>query len=132
VNIKPDEYQKLRIVVGSNLVQCYLDGQLIHEHAYGVIPYLTSVTTLDETNNELIVKLVNPSAFVIHTELDIRGTNITKIAGEQLLLTADEPDATNTMEQPNHVVPTSFPLHLDSRMYPVPAHSVVILKIKLG
>lgn len=131
VMINPAEPQQLRIIVDREEVRCYLDGQLVHKHAYGTIPYLTSVTTLDETNNELIVKLVNPSASVIHTELDIHGTNMKVITGEQLLITADEPDACNSMEHPTRVVPTSSPFLLDGRMYDVPAYAVVILKIKL-
>ncbi|GGG08033.1 alpha-L-arabinofuranosidase C-terminal domain-containing protein [Paenibacillus abyssi] len=132
VSITPAEYQQLRIVVGREEVSCYLDGHLVHEHAFGTIPYLTSVTTLDETNNELTVKLVNPSASDIDTELDIHGTNMTEIAGEQLILTADEPEAYNTLDQPTRVVPISSPLHVDGRMYRVPAYAVAILKIKLG
>lgn len=131
INIAPDEEKQLRIVVGRERVECFLDGQLVHEHAYGAVPYLTSVTTLDKSKNELIVKLVNPSPFVIDTELDIRGTDIEEIVGEQLILTADEPDAYNSLEQPDRVAPVSSHLRLDGKMYSVPAHAVVILKIKL-
>ncbi|MNJ64555.1 hypothetical protein D3C77_605130 [compost metagenome] len=131
ISIATDEERQLRILVERDRVKCFLDGQLLHEHAYGVIPYLTSVTTLDEDKNELIVKMVNPSPFIIDTELEIRGTAIEEIVGEQLILTADEPNAFNSMERPTCVVPASSPLQLNGKMYSVPAHAVVILKIKL-
>lgn len=126
-----DEKRQLRILVEHDRIKCFLDGQLLHEHAYGNIPYLTSVTTLDEQKNELIVKIVNPSPFIIHTELDIRGSDMKEIVGEQLILTAEEPDAFNSPERPACVRPAASPLQLNGEIYSVSAHAAVILKIKL-
>ncbi|MEK3685042.1 alpha-L-arabinofuranosidase C-terminal domain-containing protein [Paenibacillus sp. FSL R10-2736] len=131
VDFSPGKTRQLHIVVESKRIRCFIDGQLIHEHAYGAIPFMTAVTTLDESANELIVKLVNPSPFDIYTELEIKGAAMERIVGEQCILTADEPDAFNSMEQPVRVLPVSLPLELDGSLYNVPARAVVILKIKL-
>ncbi|ANY70208.1 hypothetical protein BBD42_29655 [Paenibacillus sp. BIHB 4019] len=125
------EERQLRIVVERDGVRCFVDGQLVHEHEFGAIPYLTSVATIDEASRELVVKLVNPSPEIIQTKLNIQGSQMVKIVGEQLVLTG-QPEAFNSMDQPVLVSPASSPLLLDDgSLYTVPAYAVVILKIKL-
>ncbi|MBT2725811.1 hypothetical protein J7E63_02530 [Bacillus sp. ISL-75] len=101
----------------------------MHEYKIATIPYLTSVTTLDEKNNEVIIKLVNASEFNLRTLIDIEGKE--KLEGKQIILTSDDPNNINTMEDPNKVIPIETVLQLDSNMYEIPAYSVVILRIEL-
>ncbi|QIZ07548.1 hypothetical protein HFZ78_13075 [Priestia megaterium] len=129
VNVTPDGVHHLCAKVTNDSIYCYLDGQLMHEYKIVTIPYLTSVTTLDEKNNEVIVKLVNASEFNLRTLIDIEGKE--KLMGKQIILTSDDPNNTNTMEDPNKVTPFETVLQLDSNMYEIPAFSVVILRIEL-
>jgi alpha-N-arabinofuranosidase len=131
VSVKQDEWQNLRIVVEDTTVRCYLDDLLVHIHRIGMIPYLTSVSTWDETKNELIVKLVNPSEYILDTELDIHDKGHVELKGEQIILTSGQPTDTNTMDQPTRIIPTATPFYQEQNIYSIPAYSVVILKIKL-
>jgi alpha-L-arabinofuranosidase len=131
VSVKPNGWQDLRVVVEDATVRCYLDDLLVHEHRIAMIPYLTSVTTWDQTMNELIVKLVNPSEHILDTELDIHGAGDVELKGEQIILTSEHPTDINTMDQPTRVKSKASPFQLEKSIYSIPAYSVVILKIKL-
>ncbi|MEH7418032.1 alpha-L-arabinofuranosidase C-terminal domain-containing protein [Neobacillus drentensis] len=128
LNVNPDGHH-LSIKVKHDSLYCYLDDQLIHEYKIAKIPYLTTVSTLDEQNNEVIVKLVNASEHNLETMIDIDGKE--KLVGKQIVLTSDDPNQTNTMEEPNKVIPFETVLQLDSNTYEIPSFSVVILKIAL-
>jgi alpha-L-arabinofuranosidase len=129
MNVNPDGDHQLCAKVTNDAIYCYIDGDLIHEYKIAAIPYLTSVTTLDEKNNEVIVKLVNASEYNLRTLIDIDGKE--KLTGKQIILTSDNPNDTNTMEDTDKVIPIETVLQLDSNIYDISSYSVVILKIEL-
>jgi alpha-L-arabinofuranosidase len=120
---------KLDVKLAGGKILCYIDGQLQHDYLIPSIPYVTSVSTFDEKNNELIVKLVNGSEYDLSTSLDVLGKD--KLEGTQILLTSDNPNNTNSMEEPCKVVPIKSVLELIDNVYTLPPYSVAILKIKL-
>ncbi len=128
LNVHPDGHH-LCIKIENESIYCYLDDQLVHEYKLSKIPYLTSVSTLDEKNNQVIVKLVNASEYSLETIIDVDGKK--KLVGKQIILTSDDPNNTNTMEEPDKVTPIESALWLDSNVYEIPSYSVVILKIEL-
>ncbi|WP_157827725.1 alpha-L-arabinofuranosidase C-terminal domain-containing protein [Niallia nealsonii] len=129
LKVNGDGSNELCARVANDHIYCYFDGELVHEYKMATIPYLTSAATLDEKNNELIVKLVNSSEFPLRTSIDIEGKD--KLVGRQTIVTSENPYDTNTMEEPNKVIPLETALHLDSNMYDLPPYSVVILRIEL-
>lgn len=128
-----DEWQDGKIEVRENNIRCYLNGNLVHEHQISEIPYLTSVTTLDCKNNELIVKMVNASEHEISTIIDILGTNVLP-EGEQIILTSQDPKDNNSMEEPTKVSPVIKPFIVNdsSFNYDMAPYSLVVLKIKVS
>ncbi|MDM5327487.1 alpha-L-arabinofuranosidase C-terminal domain-containing protein [Neobacillus sp. CF12] len=129
VNVNQEDSNHLSAKVTNDSIYCYIDGQLVHEYKFVPIPSLTSVTTLDEKTNEVIVKLVNSSEYCLKTLIDIDGKE--KLAGKQIILTSENSNDTNTLEEPNKVIPVETTLQLDNYLYDIPSYSVVILKIEL-
>ena len=129
VDIKEREEQHLVVEVTESTIYCYFNDRLIHEYIIADIPYVTSVATLDEKNNEVIIKLVNGSSELISTLIDIDGKD--KLQGKQIILTSDHLEDTNSMEDPNKVVPVESQLNLDSNTYDLPPYSVVLLRVSL-
>ena len=128
-----DEWQDGKIEVRENNICCFLNGNLVHEHQIAEIPYLTSVTTLDCNNNELIVKMVNVSEHEISTIVDIHGTDVLS-EGEQIILTSQDPKDNNSMEEPTKVLPVIKPFIVNdsSFNYDMAPYSLVVLKIKVS
>lgn len=131
VAVNQAEWQHMHVVIGEDTVQCFLNGMLVHEYRLTPIPYLFSVSTLDRTTNELIVKLVNPSPYSLDTNIDIHGAGNISIQGQQIVLTSDHPENTNTLERPTLVTPKVSAFRSDTGLYPVPPYAAVILRIKL-
>lgn len=127
-----DEWQDGKIEVRENNICCFLNGNLVHEHQIAEIPYLTSMTTLDCKNNELIVKMVNASEHEISTIIDIHGTDVLS-EGEQIILTSQDPKDNNSMEEPTKVSPVIKPFIVNdsSFNYDMAPYSLVVLKIKV-
>lgn len=127
-----EQWQEGRIEVRENNIRCYLNGNLVHEYQISEIPYLTSVTTLDCKNNELIVKLVNASENEVSTIIDINGTTVLP-EGEQIILTSENPKDNNSMEEPTKVSPVVKPFIVNdsSFTYEMAPYSLVVLKLKV-
>jgi alpha-L-arabinofuranosidase len=127
-----DAWLDAKVVVREEGIRCYINGSLIHEHTFGRIPYLTSVTTLDQAQQQLIVKLVNPSACEIETHLQLEGTEV-RAQGEQIILTSGSPKDFNTMELPTNVSPVTLPFEAEgsSFTYAMKPYSLVILKLPI-
>lgn len=127
-----DKWQEGKIQVRENTIYCYLNGKLVHEHEISEIPYLTSVTTLDNNNNELIIKMVNASENQVSTIIDIKGTEI-YTEGEEIILTSQNPTDNNSMEDPVNVQPIikTFTPENSLFTYDMMPYSLVVLKLKI-
>jgi alpha-L-arabinofuranosidase len=99
--------------------RCHVDGCELHSPAGWVSP----------KTNQVIVKLVNSSEYSLKTLIDVDGKE--QLVGKQIILTSENPNDLNTMEESNKVIPVETTLQLDSNLYDIPSFSVVILKIEL-
>lgn len=119
-----------------NAIKCYLDGALIHSFSLPVERQLYAATSLNATQDTLIVKIVNPSATDVSTSLCI--SNATVTGGSQIVLTANSGTAENTMNAKKNVSPKSAMMDnglwtmedgLWTIPYSAPAYSLSILKL---
>jgi len=81
-------------------------GPLMETAAYGPVPVVDAVTTLDEETGELAVFLVNRQESAgVHLEVDLRAVSGARLV-EHWQLADSDPDARNTEEEPDRVVLT--------------------------
>ena len=127
-----DEWIEARIEVSEAGVRCYWSGELVHEHRFRPVPYLTSVTSLDRQRNELIVKLVNASRHEMDAAIEVSGANVMP-QGEQIVLTSEKPTDNNSMDEPERVSPVaeSFRVPGSSFRYELPPNCLVVLRLPL-
>jgi alpha-N-arabinofuranosidase len=89
--------------------------------------------TRNSRTGEVFVKLVNPTGSEVHLRIQFLG--IASLAQKATALTlAGNPEETNSITDPRRVVPISRTL-TDLKpefVYAVPAHSIVVLKVKAG
>jgi alpha-N-arabinofuranosidase len=89
---------------------------------------LVSVTR-DSRSWTLYVKLVNPGSAAAPVQLDVAGASLRSI-GSALTLAAD-PQDTNSIDAPEHVVPTMSPITgvKSGFTFTVPANGIVVLEL---
>jgi alpha-L-arabinofuranosidase len=142
VNVNPGARQWRPNLIGYDTLHCfgspsYYAIKIFANNLGDQIPEATlndsnlyeSVTT-DSKNNAIIIKLVNAQATPQTLNLDIQGVNL-EPNGTAVTLAAP-PDATNSIDDPTHIVPvTSKVTHVGPKFdYPLPADSIVVLTLK--
>ncbi|MDL2221164.1 glycoside hydrolase [Parabacteroides sp. OttesenSCG-928-N08] len=123
---------RLRLVCNDELLQCYVDGQLLHEVRLNPLPSIVSVATLDRATNTILLKVVNTTRHVELTDLNINGVNhgntisVTEISGK--------PEARNTFDNPHRIVPRQKEITFSIGapfVYAFPPNSISLLRIPI-
>ncbi|MGW6129548.1 alpha-L-arabinofuranosidase C-terminal domain-containing protein [Cellulomonas sp. NPDC055163] len=125
---------RVKIEVTGRTVKAYLDGELVTEFTDTTSDEdVHQVVTRDRETGDTIVKLVNSSAETIRTDVTVEGAPVAE-TGTITELTAESLTATNTMADPENVVPvtrTSERLG-NAFTYDAPAHSVTVIRLAPG
>ncbi len=89
--------------------------------------------TRDRASGEIFVKLVNPATNPVPLKIEINGVPALASKGAAITLTGN-PDDSNSITQPQNVVPVTKILHgvKPGFIYPLPPHSIVVLKLNSG
>lgn len=143
VNVNPGAYQWRPNLIGYDALHAYGSpsyyaikmfsqnlGDEILKTIFANTPVQASVTRNSQTG-EIFIKLVNPEALKQDLKIDLQNAGAVASTAETLILAAD-PEATNTLEEPFKVAPTSATLSdiHSSFVYTVPEHAIVVLKLK--
>jgi alpha-L-arabinofuranosidase/regulation of enolase protein 1 (concanavalin A-like superfamily) len=124
----------VKVQVSGRTVKAYLDGELVTEFTDSTSSEdLHQVVTRDEETGDTIVKLVNSSDETIRTDVAVEGAPVAT-TGTITELTAASLSATNTMADPENVVPVTRTSHAlgEAFAYDVPAHSVTVIRLAPG
>ncbi len=99
------------------------------EKRFNVVYNLYSVTRNRRTD-QIFVKLVNPTPAQASVTIDLKGVAALAPTATAITLAAD-PNATNSIDEPRKVVPTTSKVSgiRPSFPYAVPAHGIVVLKL---
>jgi alpha-N-arabinofuranosidase len=92
---------------------------------------LQACATRDSKTGTIFLKVVNPETNAASAKIEIQG--VTSLARKASALTlAGNPEDLNSLDQPRNVVPVETTFHPDSPSfsYTLPAHSIVVLKLK--
>jgi alpha-N-arabinofuranosidase len=123
---------QITLQVEDDHVACRIDGELICEAQLKPLPSLVALATLDEENNQLLLKVVNTTYHEEITELDVRGHRVKHDI--EIIELSGNPEDRNTFAQPDRIAPRvkqhSFQIGM-LMIYPVPPHSISLIKIKL-
>lgn len=131
LNIDFNRYNEYKTVTTETTIQCYINGELIHEAPIVSMPYITASATVDEAKKEVILKLVNISdndlKIPLEFDCEIESTAVAEI------LTGENKCAKNTMDSPEAVIPQKVILDHVSKnySYTVPANSINILQFPM-
>jgi alpha-L-arabinofuranosidase len=131
-SVETGRWYNVRLNVEGDHVKCWLDDELIfdtqlkHDTAADVF----ASATIDEANNELIVKIVNSLNTSTTATLDLK--NFRAHEARVIRLQANGGMDENTLENPTniHPVETSLSPNENSVLVDIPANSLNIVRIK--
>jgi alpha-N-arabinofuranosidase len=92
---------------------------------------IQAVATRDSRSGEIFLKLVNPQPTAEQLNISLNG--VAALGSKTVALTlAGAPEDTNSITEPRKVIPVETTLRAlkPTFVYPMPAHSIVVLKLK--
>ncbi|NLY43954.1 MAG: DUF1080 domain-containing protein [Clostridiaceae bacterium] len=106
--IKTNEWYDIKIEVSGNRARCYLNGRLVHDMVDNNIKGpMYAVASKDNSNGDIIVKVVNTSDSNQVTKLVFNDINYINPAGIVTVLTSENVTDENSFANPTKVVPVT-------------------------
>lgn len=126
--IETGRWYDIRLEVGLDKVECYLDGKRIL--TYTKPPAIFSIAGKEKSSGDIIIKLVNASAEPIETIVKFENADIKHFAAEMITLTADKLTAENSFEAPKKFVPVKRAIAEVTKSFRVAENSINVLRIR--
>ena len=135
-SISSNVWYDIRMEISKQKVACYLNNVLIHTLENTESKLLYTAATLDEANDLLYLKVINPSCMKVASRLNVDGLNSNDalLDGTVATLTSDSALAENSFEQPTRIVPVNTDLATvgNSFEYTFQPYSFSIFKLNVG
>jgi alpha-L-arabinofuranosidase len=130
-SIETGRWYDLRVEITSQNIKCFLDDKLIHDINQASLPSLFASATQDQTNGDLILKVVNGNELALDTRIDLQGATKLAGSGREILLASEKATDENTLAHPTKVSPKSRPWEVTgpSFHHAFPGNSVTVLRI---
>jgi alpha-L-arabinofuranosidase len=109
-----------------------MDGVSVYKHSHFTSPRNFAVAGYDETNKEIIVKVVNAKETPFQSKVNLNDIKGVVPDGRVITLAADNITAENSFADPFKIVPKETPYHQfgTSFEYTFKPNSFTILRIK--
>ncbi len=127
--IETNRWYDIRLEVGYDRVDCYLDGQLLM--SYTEPPKFFSIAGREHKTGDVIVKVVNASDQSYHITLKVNGSQVGSVA-TLTTISAESPEAENSLDEPAKYVPqqTTITGITDHYQIALKPYSINILRLK--
>jgi alpha-L-arabinofuranosidase len=134
-HIETNRWYDIRIEVNDDNVKCYLDGELVHDVNYkngGQINSLYASAATDAQSGDIILKVVNANAKSLETELDLTGAKNLTGKGSTIVLTSEDPNDENSLDEPMKVSPKTEAVNFSgtSLTRAFPGNSFTVLRLQ--
>jgi alpha-L-arabinofuranosidase len=133
-SITSNVWYDIRIEVSKNHVLCYLNDVLIHTLTAPSTSQLYTSASLDESTNQLFLKVVNPAATNVTATLNLKGAAVTRVNGTATVLTSANASDENSLTALTQIAPVSSAVDTLGNLlkYTFKANSITILKLNTG
>ncbi len=127
-SIRNDTWYTMKVELTPGRIQCFLDGQLIHDYEMQK-PSISVSSTLDKKSHEVIVKLVNPTDEVVKSIIHLDGVSGLK-SPAKLMLLSGQASARNSIQNLDQIKTQTRQITVDKQFgYTLPAMSVQFIRI---
>lgn len=129
--VETNRWYDIKIVVIGSRIQCFLDGKLIHDitDQSPTDNFIVS-SVRDEKSGDVILKLVNPSATPVQSQINLSGLKSFQPLATKIVLSG-EAEGQNTFENPRHILPRTENITITKTFaYSAPPHSFTVIRLK--
>ncbi len=135
--VETGHWYDIKVVVSGKHVQCFLDGQKIHDVDFdlgGQVKSLYAVTATDEQTGDMILKVVNANPKALETEVDLNGAKNLTGKGTAIVLTSENAEDENSLAEPTKVSPKTEPVAFSGTSFKrsFPGNSLTILRLSVA
>ena len=131
--LQTGEWYAIQLICTHETIQLWINNELLREVNLHPIPAILASTAYDESRQLLLLKVVNTTRHAEKTRLEIDGGTIDNTA--QIIQISGEPEAVNTFENPDLIIPREetvvFPLG-GPKVYSFPPNSVTLMMLKVN
>lgn len=130
--IEKDKWYDVKIVVSPTKSELYMDGKSLLTYTVQTMPLQFIHSGYDETNGELVIKVVNAVASVYSTAIHVEGAQNIAKEGKVISLTATSGTEENSYDEPKKIYPqeNSYNGFGKAFDYDFPPFSYTVLRIK--
>ncbi len=131
-SVQTGRWYDIRIVLSGLRMQCFLDGQLIHDVTYPTVQSLLASASYAAASGQVILKAVNVSGGPITTALNLNGLPSVAPQASLAQLTSASPLDENSLAQPTRVAPVAGTITNAGTnfSYTFPANSLSIIRLQ--
>lgn len=129
-SITTGTWYNLTVEVDCDTVKCYIDGTLSLQAVLPAEKILYQSAQIDEDNGLLYLKVVNPGA--TGKQLTLNLANLSALSGSVIRYAAQNGTDENTMDTPQHVIPSDEETLPDISHLQIPPYSLNIFKLKVS
>ncbi|HVT82530.1 MAG TPA: alpha-L-arabinofuranosidase C-terminal domain-containing protein, partial [Phycisphaerae bacterium] len=130
--LETNRWYDIKIAVHGDSIECSLDGKIIHsaQILQRRVPTLFTSATRDEKTGATILKVVNPGAAPMTTQVHLQGAGVVQSLGQAIVLSGDL-NAEDNMATPTAVIPQTEQVRGIGRDfdYTFKPHSFTILRL---
>jgi alpha-L-arabinofuranosidase len=103
----------------------------VQEFALKPHPSLYAAAGYNESDNELVLAVANPTADAVDASLQVKGRRLSAEPGFAETLATDDPAAENSLDEPQRVAPVQASADVTDpdHRYKFPPYSLTILKL---
>lgn len=129
--IETNRWYDIKIVVNGSRIQCFLDGKLIHNIVdQSPTENFVVSSVRDETSGDLILKMINPAATPVQSQINLNGIKALQLTATKIVLSGD-PAGQNTFANPRNILPQTEKMTLNKTFsYLAPPHSFTVMRLK--
>jgi len=123
----------VKLEISNNSVKGYLDGQLVQEVSNNNLnsKSLCASASRDDKSGDIILKIVNTSAKLVKTQIDLNGATSLTGTGKAIVLTSASPLDENTLEAPVKVSPKTEDIKISGTVLKriFPGNSMTVIRL---
>ena len=131
-NVEDNRWYDLKVVLNNDQVECFVDGKSMLTYKITELVKRYAISGLDQTRNEIVIKVVNAEPVVFRTSIKLTGAGTIDPQGKIITLSAKSKNEENTFRDPLKITPQKeeYNSFSDDCKMEFKPYSLTVLRIK--
>jgi alpha-L-arabinofuranosidase len=132
-SVETGRWYDLKVRLKGRRIQCFLDGQLVHDVEAPPSDRFFALAGRDDRNGEMVLKAINVSKAPVLGQINLRGASGRARQAQLITLSSQRLTDNNSFAHPSKVVPVygSLAVAGDQFSYQFPPNSLTIVRVPI-